>query len=166
MPLASGDDASAGGGTGALVQQGEELFHREWMPDDPRSQGGDGLGPVYNDTSCVACHNLGAPGGGGPASKNVPILSAIDLTDTNVTFDGRIKGIFKSRPAEPGKGETRPPGDPGKKKADLAALSRCTPGSVPRGASSCTATAPTRPTRTGAGACSRRTRPKRKWRRS
>ena len=27
----------------------------------PMSHGGDGLGPVYNETSCVACHGLAAP---------------------------------------------------------------------------------------------------------
>src|SRR5258708_27959533 len=47
--------------------QGHELFLREWVPGDPRSHGGDGLGPLYNETSCVACHNLGAPGGAGTA---------------------------------------------------------------------------------------------------
>ena len=40
------------------------------------SHGGDGLGPVYNDSSCVACHNLGGSGGGGAASKNVDIITA------------------------------------------------------------------------------------------
>ena len=40
------------------------------------SHGGDGLGPVFNDSSCVACHNLGGHGGGGPASKNVDIITA------------------------------------------------------------------------------------------
>ncbi len=43
---------------------------------DSRSHGGDGLGPVYNDSSCVACHNLGGSGGGGAASKNVDIITA------------------------------------------------------------------------------------------
>lgn len=59
---------------------GAELFNREWIPNDPRSHGGDGLGPVFNDTSCVACHNQGGPGGGGPASKNVDIVSAFPIT--------------------------------------------------------------------------------------
>ncbi|WP_406700072.1 di-heme oxidoredictase family protein [Singulisphaera sp. Ch08] len=59
------------------LERGMELFVREWMPDDSRSHNGDGLGPVFNDSSCVACHNLGGPGGGGPASKNVDLLSAI-----------------------------------------------------------------------------------------
>jgi CxxC motif-containing protein (DUF1111 family) len=56
--------------------RGRELFEREWLPGDSRAHGGDGLGPVYNDSSCVACHNLGATGGAGPASKNVDIVTA------------------------------------------------------------------------------------------
>src|SRR5262249_8591419 len=55
--------------------KGALLFAKEWVPDDPMSHGGDGLGPVFNDTSCVACHGLGAPGGGGPENKNVVILT-------------------------------------------------------------------------------------------
>src|SRR5438046_1035660 len=59
---------------------GKELFAREWIPHDPRSPRGDGLGPVFNDTSCVACHNQGGAGGGGPASKNVHILTTSAVT--------------------------------------------------------------------------------------
>ena len=59
------------------VALGYEIFNREWLPDDPRSHGGDGLGPVYNDTSCVACHNSGGSGGAGPVSKNIDILNAL-----------------------------------------------------------------------------------------
>lgn len=55
---------------------GKELFNREWLPNDSRSHGGDGLGPVFNDSSCVACHNQGGSGGGGPASKNIDIITA------------------------------------------------------------------------------------------
>ncbi|MFI5458487.1 MAG: di-heme oxidoredictase family protein [Isosphaerales bacterium] len=58
------------------LAQGRELFEREWLPGDSRSHGGDGLGPVYNDSSCVACHNQGGSGGGGAASKNVDIITA------------------------------------------------------------------------------------------
>ncbi|MEO1994502.1 MAG: di-heme oxidoredictase family protein, partial [Planctomycetaceae bacterium] len=60
----------------SLDVTGADLFQREWGPQDPRSHGGDGLGPVFNDSSCVACHNQGGTGGGGPASKNVDIVSA------------------------------------------------------------------------------------------
>jgi RNA polymerase sigma factor (sigma-70 family) len=55
--------------------RGAILFSKEWMPDDSKSHGGDGLGPVFNATSCVACHGLGAPGGAGPESKNVVLIT-------------------------------------------------------------------------------------------
>ena len=59
------------------VALGRELFARTWRPDDPRCHGGDGLGPVYNATSCVDCHNQGGPGGGGPADRNVQLVTGI-----------------------------------------------------------------------------------------
>jgi CxxC motif-containing protein (DUF1111 family) len=57
------------------VRRGRELFLRDWRPNDSRCHGGDGLGPLYNATSCVACHSQGAPGGGGPTSTNVNLLN-------------------------------------------------------------------------------------------
>ena len=51
------------------VAVGYEIFNREWMPNDSRGHGGDGLGPVYNDSSCVACHNSGGSGGAGPSAR-------------------------------------------------------------------------------------------------
>lgn len=69
--------AGAAGPPRTRIARGHELFLREWVPGDPRSHGGDGLGPLYNATSCVACHNLGAPGGAGPASKNVDVVTLI-----------------------------------------------------------------------------------------
>jgi cytochrome c5 len=61
----------------AQVQKvdGVELFNREWLPKDARAAKGDGLGPVFNDTSCVACHNQGGVGGAGPSSKNVDVIT-------------------------------------------------------------------------------------------
>lgn len=70
---------------------GREIFLREWLPNDPRSHGGDGLGPVFNDSSCVACHNQGGPGGGGAASKNVNIVSA--------TFNQPVRGMVRKQPS-------------------------------------------------------------------
>jgi CxxC motif-containing protein (DUF1111 family) len=55
----------------ARVQAGEELFHHDWKPNDPLSPDGDGLGPVYNATSCVACHHQGGAGGSGGLAHNV-----------------------------------------------------------------------------------------------
>jgi CxxC motif-containing protein (DUF1111 family) len=58
------------------IRVGRELFLREWVPDDSRSHAGDGLGPVYNDTSCVACHDRGGIGGAGAKVKNIDVISA------------------------------------------------------------------------------------------
>lgn len=64
------------------VTAGRELFLREWIPGDKRSHGGDGLGPVFNDSSCVGCHNQGGVGGGGSGSKNVDIVTAFRKTNS------------------------------------------------------------------------------------
>jgi len=55
----------------AMVQAGEVLFKHEWQPNDPLANGGDGLGPVFNATSCKACHKQGGLGGGGGLEFNV-----------------------------------------------------------------------------------------------
>ena len=55
----------------AMAQAGFELFHHEWKAGDSLSPEGDGLGPVFNATSCVACHNQGGSGGGGSIEHNV-----------------------------------------------------------------------------------------------
>ena len=48
---------------------GQRIFLHDWVVDDRNSHGGDGLGPVFNDRSCVNCHDQGGPGGGGSARK-------------------------------------------------------------------------------------------------
>jgi hypothetical protein len=58
------------------VELGHSIFHREWLAHDPRSQAGDGLGPLFNESSCIACHNMGGAGGAGPVEKNVELLTA------------------------------------------------------------------------------------------
>jgi CxxC motif-containing protein (DUF1111 family) len=59
----------------AMARAGEVLFHRDWKPKDSQCPEGDGLGPVYNATSCVACHNQGGPGGGGGIEHNVTMFT-------------------------------------------------------------------------------------------
>jgi CxxC motif-containing protein (DUF1111 family) len=79
----AGDDRPSHEG----LARGADLFAREWLPEDSKGPGGDGLGPVYNETSCVACHHLGGPGGAGPTSMNVEILS-IDGRTGNESHPG------------------------------------------------------------------------------
>ncbi len=54
------------------------------------SHGGNGLGPVFNATSCVACHGLGAPGGAGPDQANVVLVS---VTPTGRTLPPGLERI-------------------------------------------------------------------------
>src|SRR2546430_2192584 len=55
----------------ALARAGAVLFKHEWKPHDPLANGGDGLGPVFNASSCLACHQQAGPGGGGGLDHNV-----------------------------------------------------------------------------------------------
>lgn len=57
------------------VAAGRDLFAHEWQPHDPLAHG-DGLGPVFNATSCAACHFQGGLGGGGGAKANVVTFTA------------------------------------------------------------------------------------------
>lgn len=53
------------------ASKGHELFEHVWTAGDPLAAGGDGLGPVFNASSCVACHRQGGMGGGGTQENNV-----------------------------------------------------------------------------------------------
>jgi CxxC motif-containing protein (DUF1111 family) len=65
----------------ADTECGEKLFRHIWESGDLVAGSGDGLGPMYNERSCVACHFLGGAGGAGPNKNNVDILSGAPPTD-------------------------------------------------------------------------------------
>lgn len=54
-----------------LLAEGRTLFLHDWTSDDELAGGGDGLGPVFNASSCVECHFQGGIGGGGGHRNNV-----------------------------------------------------------------------------------------------
>ena len=54
---------------------GRDLFLHKWTPGDPLAAGGDGLGPVFNASSCVACHQQGGIGGSGSLEHNVTVFT-------------------------------------------------------------------------------------------
>ena len=64
IPVIWGPSASA-----SEMAAGRELFEHEWTANDPLANG-DGLGPVFNAKSCVACHFQGGVGGGGEVGHN------------------------------------------------------------------------------------------------
>jgi CxxC motif-containing protein (DUF1111 family) len=53
-----------------MAQAGAELFKHEWKVKDVLTTG-DGLGPVFNATSCAACHFQNGMGGSGDLEQNV-----------------------------------------------------------------------------------------------
>ncbi len=75
---ASPDLALADARSQDASKDGRALFERVWVKDDRHSHGGDGLGPVFNGASCVACHHLGGTGGAGGVDRNIEIASVTD----------------------------------------------------------------------------------------
>lgn len=67
--------------------RGRELFERVWQSSSAPHPAPDGLGPLFNERSCVACHSLGGIGGAGPNDKNVELLtpSAAELSSSGPT---------------------------------------------------------------------------------
>ena len=61
---------------------GRDLFMHEWVPGDSRSHAGDGLGPVYNAASCVACH----PRGGASPEGDIEIITASSVSTGNMNL--------------------------------------------------------------------------------
>jgi CxxC motif-containing protein (DUF1111 family) len=57
----------------ASVEQGRQLFERDWPTGNP-AFGSDGLGPLFNARSCVACHHQGGVGGGGDSRFNAQAI--------------------------------------------------------------------------------------------
>jgi len=74
-PARADDDSAA---------RGRELFERVWQSSSAPHPASDGLGPLFNERSCVACHSLGGIGGAGPNDKNVELLtpSAAELSSS------------------------------------------------------------------------------------
>ena len=72
---------------------GQELFERVWDRSFGSDPPGDGLGPLYNERSCVACHFQGGVGGAGPNQNNVRLLTVApqkrDATGTDQLRQGR-----------------------------------------------------------------------------
>ena len=103
----------------AALTRGQELFERNWRVGHDPSGHGDGLGPLFNDRSCVACHMQGGIGGGGPLSKNVDVLTVQKargsleaarrrLTSLHPGFaDGSSAILHRFNSAQPGYDATR-----------------------------------------------------------
>lgn len=84
LPVVRSPRAAAGD-----VALGRELFEHPWQVHDALA-GGDGLGPVFNDTSCAACHSQGGLGGGGDPSHNVQAFEVIPTRLDRVMRTGQV----------------------------------------------------------------------------
>lgn len=73
----------------AAAAEGQVLFNHEWTPNDPLAKG-DGLGPVFNATSCVGCHNQGGAGGGGAVAQNVTVYGLVGQPEHKVPPSGVV----------------------------------------------------------------------------
>ena len=81
----------------ATKEAGRELFEHEWKINDPLAKG-DGLGPVFNAKSCVACHFQGGVGGGGEVAHNAVGFEAFASFTDPVFRSGTIHN-FSTDPA-------------------------------------------------------------------
>jgi CxxC motif-containing protein (DUF1111 family) len=73
-----------------MAEAGQVLFKHEWKVNDPLCNGGDGLGPVYNDVSCANCHNQGGVGGAGGLAHNVTTFTVRPLTPGGQAREGVV----------------------------------------------------------------------------
>jgi CxxC motif-containing protein (DUF1111 family) len=81
-PARSADPVALGDKKARAIAQGRELFTHQCVPHDVRSRGGDGLGPVYNERSCLGCHHQGPSGaGGGSAGTNIELIAPTGGSD-------------------------------------------------------------------------------------
>ena len=85
----------------SLVAEGSRLFLTDWSSVNRSGLDGDGLGPMFNERSCVACHEQGGPGGAG--GNRVDVLILTDISSTRKP-DGRIEipqSVDPKAPREP-----------------------------------------------------------------
>lgn len=71
------------------IALGRELFMHVWKPADPLASG-DGLGPVFNASSCAQCHFQGAEGGSGSNAHNVKTFEVLPRKNGDSIISGVI----------------------------------------------------------------------------
>lgn len=88
--------SSASAATPEQIQWGQRLFTQEFKAE-PLGENGDGLGPVFNHRSCVACHHSGGVGGAGDHRFNARTFSVSSLRfngqQTNKSLVQTLKAV-------------------------------------------------------------------------
>ena len=72
------------------IAAGRNLFMQDFVSTLP-GENGDGLGPVFNDTSCVACHHQGGVGGSGGVRHNARSVGMSSAVFDQSASQGRIE---------------------------------------------------------------------------
>lgn len=72
------------------IAAGKVLFEHEFQVNDPLCGEGDGLGPVFNEKSCVACHFQGGVGGSGTNEFNAISFEAFPVPGRSEVIGGGI----------------------------------------------------------------------------
>jgi CxxC motif-containing protein (DUF1111 family) len=95
IPLPPGRDSSR-----ELVEAGRQLFTMNFARPERNvvSAGGNGLGPVFNETSCVGCHKQGGVGGGGDNDSNVLLLGIVTRPRRPANIPAAIAAARKIHP--------------------------------------------------------------------
>ena len=93
LPVMWGPSASA-----KDIAAGRDLFEHEWAQNDPIAHG-DGLGPVFNAKSCVACHFQAGVGGGGELEHNALGFEVLPTRTSTTKLSGSIHN-YSVNPAE------------------------------------------------------------------
>ncbi len=91
----------------ALVAEGRDLFVHEWTVDDPLSGDGDGLGPVFNAKSCVACHFQSGVGGGGDNAHNVTAFQVLPNRNDKQHLGGVVHAFATASALQEGQDSLR-----------------------------------------------------------
>jgi CxxC motif-containing protein (DUF1111 family) len=74
-------------GQDVKLRRGRALFEKTWAPAHQPAPNPDGLGPLFNERSCIACHALGGIGGAGPAERNIDLLTPTARPDESPPAD-------------------------------------------------------------------------------
>jgi CxxC motif-containing protein (DUF1111 family) len=98
IPLPPGQPSAA------AVAAGRELFNMNFARPTKEiaehlGRNGNGLGPLFNETSCVACHSQGGPGGAGGLDKNVQLAGIVTDPPPAGTVPQILKAAREVHPA-------------------------------------------------------------------
>lgn len=95
----AGDEAAAaatyqvGSALPGLSPQLVQLFATGQAVFNKNFTAAEGLGPIYNEVSCVTCHGAGAPGGGDPLGPGATSFNVTHFAYDNLGFFDSIRDL-------------------------------------------------------------------------